>query len=83
MKSILPLLLSVLFAASGIYTSETPAVKPSTIVILSNNLGYADLGVHGSKDIPQPRIDRIATRGVRFTHAYSSGAFCTPTRAAL
>lgn len=56
---------------------------PNVVVILADDMGYADIGVHGSRDIPTPNIDRIATRGVRFTDAYANGSFCTPTRAAL
>jgi arylsulfatase A-like enzyme len=57
--------------------------KPNILLILSDDLGYADIGVHGCKDIPTPNLDRIAARGVRFTDAYANGSFCTPTRAAL
>jgi arylsulfatase A-like enzyme len=57
--------------------------KPNIIVILSDDMGYADIGAHGCKDIPTPNIDSIAKAGVRFTDAYANGSFCTPTRAAL
>ncbi len=56
---------------------------PNVIVILSDDMGYGDLGVYGCRDIPTPHIDSLATSGVRFTDAYANGAFCTPTRAAL
>jgi hypothetical protein len=46
-------------------------------------MGYADIGAQGGKDISTPHIDRLASRGVRFTDAYANGSFCTPTRAAL
>ncbi len=59
------------------------AEKPNIVIILSDDMGYADIGVHGCKDIPTPNIDRIAKGGVRFTNAYANGSFCTPTRAAL
>ena len=62
---------------------DAPAKKPNIVIILSDDMGYSDIGVHGCKDIPTPNIDRIATRGVRFTDAYANGSFCTPTRAAL
>ncbi len=62
---------------------EGPAKKPNIVVILSDDMGYADIGVHGCKDIPTPNIDRIAKAGVRFTDGYANGSFCTPTRAAL
>jgi arylsulfatase A-like enzyme len=57
--------------------------KPNIIVILADDMGYADIGANGGKDIPTPHIDRLASRGVRFTDAYANGSFCTPTRAAL
>ncbi len=57
--------------------------RPHIVVILADDMGYADIGVHGCRDIPTPNIDRIASRGVRFTDAYANGSFCTPTRAAL
>ncbi len=41
--------------------------KPNVILILADDLGYADVGVHGCKDIPTPHIDSRAARGVRGT----------------
>ncbi len=63
--------------------ADAAASKPNIVLILSDDLGYADIGVHGCKDIPTPNIDRIAKQGVRMTDAYANGSFCTPTRAAL
>ena len=50
---------------------------------MSDDLGYADIGIYGSRDIPTPNIDRIARGGIRFTNAYVSGPYCSPTRAGL
>lgn len=75
-------LLLLLLWNKGVHGSE-PVHRPNIILILADDMGYADIGVHGCKDIPTPNIDRIAARGMRFTDAYSNGAFCTPTRAAL
>jgi arylsulfatase A-like enzyme/pimeloyl-ACP methyl ester carboxylesterase len=57
--------------------------RPNVVVIVADDMGYADIGVHGCTDIPTPNIDRIASHGIRFTDAYANGSFCTPTRAAL
>src|SRR5215467_9275647 len=57
--------------------------KPNVIVILADDLGNADLGVQGGKDIPTPNIDSIAKSGVRCTQAYVSCPYCSPTRAGL
>jgi arylsulfatase A-like enzyme len=57
--------------------------KPNIIVILADDLGYADLGVQGSPDILSPRIDSIAENGVRFTDGYVTSSQCGPSRAGL
>ena len=57
--------------------------KPNVLVILADDLGYADLGVQGCKDVPTPRTDSIARDGVRCTNGYVSGPYCSPTRAGL
>ena len=59
------------------------ADKPNILIILTDDMGYADIGVHGCKDIPTPHIDSLARNGARFTDSYAAGSFCTPTRAAL
>lgn len=57
------------------------ARKPNMIVIMCDDLGYADVGFNGCKDIPTPNIDRIAENGVRCTSGYTSYSVCGPSRA--
>src|SRR5256714_9522863 len=57
--------------------------KPNILIIVGDDMGYGDIGVHGCKDIPTPHIDSIARNGVRFTNGYVSGPYCSPTRAGL
>ncbi|MBM4032318.1 MAG: sulfatase [Planctomycetes bacterium] len=57
--------------------------KPNVLVIVADDLGYADIGVHGCKDIPTPHIDSLAAGGVRFTNGYVTCPVCSPTRAGL
>src|SRR5262245_54755358 len=57
--------------------------KPNVIVVLADDLGYGDLGVYGCPDIPTPNIDSLARNGMRFTQAYVSAPYCSPTRAGL
>jgi len=57
--------------------------KPNFVLIVADDLGFADVGFHGSKEIPTPNIDSIAAQGVHFLNGYSNGTVCTPTRAAL
>jgi arylsulfatase A-like enzyme len=59
------------------------ARRPNILLIVSDDLGYADIGVYGSRDIRTPNIDRLAREGVRFTNAYVSGPYCSPSRAGL
>jgi arylsulfatase A-like enzyme len=57
--------------------------KPNIIVIVGDDMGYADIGLHGCRDIPTPHLDALANAGVRFTNGYVSGPYCSPTRAGL
>jgi len=57
--------------------------RPNVVVIVADDLGYADLGFQGSKDLLTPNLDRLASGGVRCTNAYVSCPVCSPTRAGL
>lgn len=59
------------------------AQKSNIIVILVDDMGYADVGFNGCKDIPTPNIDRIAANGVKFTNGYVTYSVCGPSRAGL
>ncbi|MEX0866772.1 MAG: sulfatase [Pirellulales bacterium] len=56
---------------------------PNIVLILADDLGYADLGCMGSEYYETPHIDALARDGVRFTSAYTNAPNCAPTRAAL
>jgi arylsulfatase A-like enzyme len=60
-----------------------PPSRPNVILIMTDDMGYADLGSYGGKDIRTPNLDRLAREGVRLTDAYANGVLCSPTRAAL
>ncbi|MCH7725415.1 MAG: sulfatase-like hydrolase/transferase [Planctomycetes bacterium] len=55
----------------------------NVVLILADDLGYADTSTYGSKTIPTPHIDALAAGGVRFTDAYVTAATCSPSRAGL
>ncbi len=59
------------------------AERPNILVIVADDLGYADIGVQGCQDVPTPYIDSLARNGLRFTNGYVSGPYCSPTRAGL
>lgn len=63
---------------------SAPAAKqPNVVLILADDLGWADLACYGSKFHRTPHLDRLAAGGMRFTSAYASCPVCSPTRAAL
>ncbi len=72
----LPALMAAVFAAA-------PVPPPNVVLVLIDDMGYADLGSYGARDIRTPHIDRLARQGVRLTDFYSNGPVCSPTRAAL
>lgn len=57
--------------------------KPNFIIILADDLGYADLSLNGSKQIPTPNIDKLAETGINFTNGYVSAPVCSPSRAGI
>ena len=62
---------------------SAPTNKPNVVFILADDLGYTDVACYGSKYYETPNIDRLASRGKRFTSGYTCGPNCQPTRAAL
>jgi arylsulfatase A-like enzyme len=57
--------------------------RPNILLIVGDDMGFADVGFHGCKDIPTPHLDALAASGVRFTNGYVTGPYCSPTRAGL
>jgi len=59
------------------------AKKPNIVLIVADDLGYAELGSYGQKKIRTPHLDRLAAQGMRFTQAYAGNAVCAPSRCVL
>jgi arylsulfatase A len=57
--------------------------RPNVLVLLIDDLGWADLGSYGSSFYETPHIDQLAADGMRFTQFYSASSICSPTRASL
>lgn len=74
----------VLFLAFGL-SAALSAVdeRPNIVLILCDDLGYADLGFNGATDIRTPELDKLAAGGTLFTSAYVAHPFCGPSRMAL
>jgi arylsulfatase A-like enzyme len=67
------------------FPSQADETRPNVVILLSDNLGYGDLGVYGGGIIraaPTPRIDRLASEGMRFAN-FNVEPTCTPSRSAL
>ena len=56
---------------------------PNVVFILADDLGINDLSCYGRKDQATPRLDRLASEGMRFTSAYCAQPICSPSRAAF
>jgi len=71
-------------APSAAWAKEKSApARPNIVLILADDLGWADVACNGADLHETPHIDRLASSGVRFTDAYASAPICSPTRAAL
>ena len=57
--------------------------RPNVVLIITDDMGWADIGSYGAPDIRTPNIDSLARDGVKFTDFYANGVLCTPTRAGL
>src|SRR5690242_17953237 len=57
--------------------------RPNIIVIVGDDMGYADIGPHGCKEIPTPHLDELAAGSTRCSNGYVSAPYCSPSRAGL
>jgi arylsulfatase A-like enzyme len=57
--------------------------SPNVVLIITDDVGYGDIGSYGAPDIQTPNIDSLARDGVRMTDFYANGPLCSPTRAGL
>ena len=72
----------VMIAAAGTANAQE---KPNVVLMLADNIGYGDIGAYGAGEVrgmPTPRIDQLASEGLRLTQ-YLVEPACTPSRAAL
>ncbi|TRX58182.1 sulfatase-like hydrolase/transferase [Thalassomonas sp. M1454] len=68
--------------ASEVIT-KADAKRPNILVILTDDMGYGDVGFNGAKDIFTPNLDQLAAAGTRFDSAYNAHPFCGPSRAGI
>lgn len=80
-KYIALLFLCMRISCISLHAQKQKTTKPNVVVILTDDMGYSDIGCFGS-EISTPNIDKLAANGMAFTHFYNT-ARCSPTRASL
>lgn len=65
----------------GLFARE--AGRPNVILIYTDDQGTIDMNCYGSRDLYTPRMDALASSGIRFTQFYTAAPVCSPSRAAL
>lgn len=71
------------FLLTSLTLSAADPRPPNVVLILVDDLGYADLGCFGAEKIKTPNMDRMASEGMKFTSFYVAQAVCSASRAAL
>ncbi|MEC7725721.1 MAG: sulfatase-like hydrolase/transferase, partial [Planctomycetota bacterium] len=81
------LALAAISSACANHQSSTPssAVKrqPNVVFVMADDLGYGELGSFGQQKIRTPRLDKLATQGMRLTRHYCGSPVCAPSRCVL
>ncbi|MCA9036296.1 MAG: sulfatase-like hydrolase/transferase, partial [Planctomycetaceae bacterium] len=87
MDRILPSMASTILLACAIGFSLSSRViaadRPNLLVILADDLGYADLQCCGSTDMRTPHLNALFSAGMQFSNGYANCPVCSPSRAAL
>ena len=66
-----------------VVAAEMHAASPNVVIILTDDQGYADVGVFGAKGFSTPHLDRMASRGMKFTNFHVAQPVCSASRTAL
>ena len=83
MKNLILLGLFASLQIKGYSQGNDSRQNPNFVLIVADDLGFADLSLNGSQQIPTPNIDRLARSGVNCTEGYVSSPVCSPSRAGL
>jgi len=77
------LILPILLLLSGSALAQPTVARPNIIFIMTDDLGYGDLGSYGQEVIPTPFLDQMTREGMQFTQAYAGSPVCAPSRSVL
>lgn len=77
-------LVSAITSLNGVCADTGASSKPNFLVVLTDDVGWGDYACYNPKSkIAAPSVDRLAREGMRFTHAHTPAALCSPTRYSL
>lgn len=76
-------ILLLVISGSSLVAQSQPDDSPNVLLILSDDHSYPYLGCYGHPDLKTPNLDRLASEGVLFNHAYTAAAQCVPSRASI
>ena len=77
------LLLSLFALSFGLIEIQGKESKPNVVIIFIDDQEYYDLGCYGVTEVKTPRIDQLASEGIRFTDYYAAAPICSPSHAGL
>lgn len=85
-KNLVAMAFATLVMSIADVKAQSPALKaadnrPNIIYILTDDMGYSDIGCFGGNFVPTPNLDRLAANGRKFTQFYSAAPICSPSRA--
>lgn len=77
------LLFFIILIVNRAQAQSSDASKPNIIIILTDDMGFSDIGCFGGHFVPTPNIDRLAKAGLKLTGYYSAAPICSPSRAGM
>jgi len=74
---------AIVFTASQLQAKVASSAKMNIILILTDDMGFGDIGCYGGHFAPTPNLDKMAAEGIRFTQYYSASPICSPSRVGI
>lgn len=71
------------FSCKSSVSNQSSSSKPNIVIIYTDDLGYGDLSCYGAGEVQTPNIDKLASKGLRFTNSYAASSTSTPSRYSL